>query len=87
MKKITVRFLSFVLGAAAALSISAPALAAERLEPAPATLSQYISDTCQTLALDPRFSYLTRISSSLSINALGRANCTGSFDEYNSRAG
>lgn len=87
MKKITVRFLSFVLGAAAALSISAPALAAERLEPAPATLSQHISDTCQALALDPRFSYLTRISSSLSINALGRANCTGAFDEYNSRAG
>lgn len=87
MKKVTIRFLSVILGAVAALSISTPALAAERLEPAPVTLSRHLSDTCQTLALDPRFSYLTRISSSLSINTLGRANCTGAFttyDEYDS---
>lgn len=42
----------------------------------------------QELLSDPRFEHMSRISSSLSFEALGRANCTGSFttyDEYNSR--
>lgn len=34
------------------------------------------------LALDPRFTHFSRISSALDINSLGRAECVGSFTLY-----
>lgn len=34
------------------------------------------------LALDPRFTHFSRISSALDINSLGRADCVGSFTIY-----
>lgn len=46
------------------------------------------SENNQELFSEPRFEHMSRISSSLSFEAFGRANCTGSFttyDEYNSK--
>ena len=46
-----------------------------------------VQDAMQDAVITPRFQHLSRISSSLTFSALGRANCGGSFttyDEYDS---
>lgn len=69
-------------------TVIVPAAAQTHTTNAPDILSEHISENAHVLLIDPRFDHMSRISSSLSINSLGRANCTGSFttyDEYDSR--
>lgn len=40
--------------------------------------------TRMDLSRDPRFTYINSIASGLSINSLGRASCSGTFDPYGS---
>lgn len=57
-----------------------PVLAQDQSDELPA-IQEIISETSRELLLEPRFDYISRISSSLSISA-GLANCTGSFTIY-----
>lgn len=49
---------------------------------ATAVMTQTATEAVVNLMLDPRFDYMSRISSSLSVGTLGRASCTGSFTTY-----
>lgn len=59
------------------LALTTPAVAAE-----PIGVTHSNTTTAIEFQVDPRFDHMSRISSSLSIEALGRANCTGSFTTY-----
>lgn len=72
------------------VAITLTLIAVLNLSPAVAAVTAVClspTETVISLSLDPRFSYMSRIASSLSVNSLGRASCTGTFttyDEYDS---
>ena len=48
------------------------------VEHSPVIIAQGVQENDVVLSIDPRFTNITRISSSLTIGSLGRADCTGS---------
>lgn len=82
MKKETKRaVMALSLSAALALvPLSTTAAAAELQADLP--IAQEVTADTVVCMMDPRFTHISRISSSLSFGALGRANCTGSYTLY-----
>lgn len=65
------------------LALTTPAAASVDREAAP----RMVTNAAVEFQIDPRFDHMSRISSSLDIDSLGRASCVGSFttyDEYDS---
>lgn len=73
--------LLFAAAALAVLFLLTPHAGATCNVPASA-ITHTATTTRIDLSRDPRFTYINSIASGLSVNSLGRASCSGTFDPY-----